>query len=112
MAELDGQIEALLDEVGTAKLRASYYSRLAMMSFLQNRSRLPVADLSLVYKAMAFAQESGSAPRFAGQQFHLGFHLLWHDRLDEAESALETWSTMWYPLHWLAHWPLLAVALR
>jgi DNA-binding SARP family transcriptional activator len=84
MAKINESIQALLDEVGTAEQQAHYYSRLNQMAFLQNRYRAPSENVALAQKALAYAQESGSIRLIARQQFHLGFHLLWHGDLNDA----------------------------
>ena len=196
MVAIREQTQELLDAVGTAEQHAQFYSRLNQMAFLQNGCQSPPENVPLARKALARAQESGRESLIARQQFHLGFHLLWHGDLDEAEgmlrkalegaealgnswlqtqslvystivhrlqgdhvqvaaylphlveisqrighsmytgvgaaqaawlhyragewqeararaaAALEEWDGSDYPLQWLAHWPLLAVALK
>ena len=98
MAELDEQTQALLDEVGTQKQRADYYSRLSQMVLLQNRYRMPNEKIHLARKAYALAKESHNPALIARQQFHVGFSLgfsqLWQDNLNEAieflQQALDT----------------------
>ena len=93
MAELDEQTQALLDEVGTQKQRADYYSRLSQMVLLQNRYRMPNEKIHLARKAYALAKESHNPALIARQQFHVGFSLgfsqLWQDNLNEAIGFLQ-----------------------
>ena len=84
MAELDEEIQALLDKVGTAKQQSEHYARLVQMAFLQNRSRLADESFSLVQKALAYAQESCYIPLIARQQLSVGFHFLWRGELEKA----------------------------
>ncbi len=88
MAVLNEQTHALLEEAGTAGQLSRYYSRLAQMAFIWNRYRIAAENGTLMQKALAYAQESGNTSLLARQQFHLGFHLLWHGDLDDAEKML------------------------
>ncbi len=89
MAELKGQIQALLDEVGTAVQRAQFYNQLDQMSMLQERYRLSAETVVLAQTALAYAQEAGDVWQIVHHHFELGFNLLWHGDLVNAETALQ-----------------------
>ncbi len=89
MAELKEQTQVLVDEVGTAEQQSHFYSRLNRITLLQNRYRAPAENVALAQTALAYAQESDNPHLIARQQFHLGFHMLWHGSLDGAEEMLQ-----------------------
>jgi DNA-binding SARP family transcriptional activator/tetratricopeptide (TPR) repeat protein len=89
MAELKGQIQALLDEVGTAVQRAQFYNQLDQMSLLQERYRLSAETVALARTALTYAQEAGDVWQIVHHHFELGFNLLWHGDLVNAETALQ-----------------------
>jgi len=88
MATLREETQALLDAVGTAEQQSTFYARLSQMAFLQNRYRAPAESVIRAREALAHAHESGSAWLIARSQFHLGFQLLWHGNVDEAEGRI------------------------
>lgn len=82
------ETQALLDAVGTVEQQVNFYSRLNQIAFLRYRYRAPEENTMLARKALARAQETGNPGLVARQQFHLGFHLLWHNDLENAENLL------------------------
>lgn len=88
MAELEEQIQLLLEEVGATAQRVRFYSQLNQMALIQERYRLSSATVELIRNALASAQEAGDAWQIAHLRFGLGFNLLWRGDLDGAEAAL------------------------
>ncbi|GIK40907.1 MAG: transcriptional activator [Chloroflexota bacterium] len=89
MAELAGQTQALLDDVGTAMQQAHFYSQLNQMAMLKEKYRLSAETVTLAQKALAYAQEASNAWQINHQHFGLGFNLLWHGDLAGAEAVLQ-----------------------
>lgn len=88
MAELEREIQPLLEEVGATAQRIHFYSQLNQMALIQERYRLSGATVELIRNALAFALEAGDAWQIAHLRFGLGFNLLWRGDLDGAEAAL------------------------
>ncbi len=89
MAELNKQVRALLDEVGTAVQQVRFYARLGQLAVLQNRFCPRAETIALAQTSLAYAQESGNVPLIARHQFDLGFHFLWQGNLNGAEEMLQ-----------------------
>ena len=89
MANLNQQIQILLDSVGTDEQNSIYYSRLDQMAFLQNRYQVDHENVALAQKAFVYAQKTGKPHLIARRQFSLGFTLLWGGSLDDAHKMLQ-----------------------
>jgi tetratricopeptide (TPR) repeat protein len=61
---------------------------LAQITHLRSRYRTTADSIPLAQKALAYAQESGSAHLIARSQFQSGFLLLWHGDLNDAAAML------------------------
>ncbi|MCK6623764.1 MAG: hypothetical protein DPW09_36040 [Anaerolineae bacterium] len=89
MAELTGQTQVLLDDVGTAMQQAHFFSQLNQMAMLKEKYRLSAETVALARNTLAYAQEAGKTWQINHQHFGLGFNLLWHSDLAGSEAALQ-----------------------
>ena len=87
--ELAGRITTVATRDGTTAQQVSFF--LAQSTMLARRDRYAVSDeaVALSRRAFSISVESGDASHVAWAQFVLGFMLLWHGDLDEAERNME-----------------------
>lgn len=90
MAEQIARVRPLIEQHGTAAQRASLFGNLARWT--GQRSRFAPSDDALAYvRAALAALPPSTGPEARGAyQFALGFYLLWHGDLAEAEVELLT----------------------
>jgi DNA-binding SARP family transcriptional activator len=72
----------------TPRQLSRFYNGLALMHFSRERQTVSAACLELMRSAHAASERTGDADAVAGSGFMLGFMLLWHGALDEAEAQL------------------------
>jgi hypothetical protein len=86
--QVAAQVRPVLEMHGSLDQRADFYRGLANASI--TRHRFVTADESVAHVRMALACdiEDGNQRHIATDQYMLGFHLLWHGDLSEAESEL------------------------
>jgi len=89
--EIERDLLAVRDlAIGHASPRqlSRFYTGLALMHFSRERQNVSGACLELMRNGRAAAERTGDADAIAGSGFLLGFMLLWHGALEEAEAHL------------------------
>jgi DNA-binding SARP family transcriptional activator len=89
MVELKEETQALLDEIGTPAQQARFYSQMNHMALLNERYQLTAETVALARSALTYAQQTGNVWQIAHHLFELGFTLLWHGDLVDAEAVLK-----------------------
>src|SRR5579863_7331220 len=84
----------VVDERGSPAMRQKFYSGLAMQRARQQRYRVDEEILANTRRALAAAEEGAPEHELAFTVFLLGFFLLWHGALAEAEDQLRASLTM------------------
>lgn len=88
MVGLKEETQALLDEVGTVAQQARFYGQMNHMGLLNEKYQLSAETVALARNALIYAQKTGNVWQIVHHYFELGFNLLWHGDLDNAETTL------------------------
>ncbi len=87
--QVAAQIRPVLAAHGSLDQRADFYRGLANASITRNRFVTAGESLAHVRMALACDLEDSNLRHIATDQYMLGFHLLWHGNLSEAEVELQ-----------------------
>jgi DNA-binding SARP family transcriptional activator/Tfp pilus assembly protein PilF len=88
MSEL-AQIRSVVEQHGTPTQCVNFFLALASMNHRRDRYVVSQETLDLCQIALAISQESDDPGEIAWARFMLGFGLLWHGDLDEAEQQMQ-----------------------
>jgi DNA-binding SARP family transcriptional activator/DNA replicative helicase MCM subunit Mcm2 (Cdc46/Mcm family) len=81
-------LEPYLDEMGIPEQRAEFYWGQIQVALLRERFRLSEETVDLSRRVMHLAEKEEDREKIYWYQFGLGFSLLWHGNLAEAEEQL------------------------
>jgi len=87
MAALVREIRPALEQHATPAQRSNFFIGLLMMASRRDRFVISEETLGYARARMAAAEETGEPFHVATAQFNLGFSLLWHGDLDEADNT-------------------------
>jgi tetratricopeptide (TPR) repeat protein len=89
IAGLAEQAQSVVEQYGTSAQRVNLLLSLASIHFRRDRYAVSEDTLALCRTALAISQEAGDLSNTAWARFMLGFGLLWHGDVREAEVQIQ-----------------------
>ncbi len=89
ITELAEKVRPIVEQHGTWLQRARFFQCLVAANHIRDRFAVSEETVALSRASLAALQESGDLSEIADAQFKLGFSLLWHGDIDEAEEQMQ-----------------------